>query len=196
MALRIERIFTVIAACLLTTINGDEIWCYTTDSEIRWDYCVSHWDICLKPIIYGGKCQTLPENKNSTHCPNDTSFYWCSPYLALTSILYDLECETYECCPAYLPTTHQSLSTWSSTDSPEHNEKTEACCPPAGLESLVKAQTSLSGQVEGSSIAPNTSAEIATPSSSCNRWTCNLYFVHFVLFMAVFFATTCTKDYL
>jgi hypothetical protein len=56
-------------------------------------------------------------------------------------------------------TTHQSLS---STDSPEQSETPVACCQskPVSLESMVKNETFLlASPVEGSKIAPNTSAE-------------------------------------
>jgi hypothetical protein len=103
----------------------------------------------------------LSKNKNSTHCPNDTSFYMCTPLgdwrYNLISILYDLDCETYTCCPSYFRTT------LSGTGSTEQNETPVACCQStlnAHLQSMVKNETLLlAPPVEGSTIAPNTSAE-------------------------------------
>jgi hypothetical protein len=138
-------------------------------------------------------CQTLPENKNSTHCPNNTSFYMCKPYGGpfnlLKSILYDLICETYECCSPYPTTTRHSVTTFlSSTDSLGQNETSTACCQStltSLLKSTVKDQTSNQGRAEGSTLTANTSAEIATQSSSGNGWICSFYMFQFVLLMAL-----------
>ncbi|XP_060561821.1 plasminogen-like [Ruditapes philippinarum] len=182
MTLRMKQIYTMIAAYVITSINGEE--CIDAPS----------YSGTLNVTLGGYTCQRWDSQQPHEHArnipgdfPNDASVKDAHNYCRDADGTYELWCYTTDPKKRWDSCFNESDICSLSTGSPGQNEASTACCQStlSLLKSTLKDHTSNSGKREGSTLAANTSAEIATPSSSGKGWICSFYLFPFALLMAL-----------